>query len=164
PEDERRLTIVCRRHSECDESLLLGCGVRGRLLMDGRGGRAFKHRPAAGVLADEDEQGYGSDGDDDGGPGGHAGEQIGGTAGTERSLRSLAAEGAGEIGALALLQQDNRDHKERDDDVNDDEKDDHATAFWWRCAPEIRRGRTFRNSPWTFVRVVELEDSVWCGR
>ena len=40
-----------------------------------------------------------------------------------------AAEGAGEIGALTLLQKDNRDEEKRDDDVNDGQEDDHATAF-----------------------------------
>jgi hypothetical protein len=131
-------------------TLLLRCGVCGRLLVDGRGGRAFEHRASADVLADEDEQGDRGHGEDDGGPGGHAGEQIGGAARTECSLRSLTAEGAGEIGALALLQQDNRDHEDRDDDVNDGQEDDHGTAFWWRCAPEIRVERTIRNSPRDF--------------
>ena len=93
------------------------------------GRRAFEDRAAAGVLADEDKQGDGGDHEDDGSPGGEPGEHVGCAAGTESGLRSLAAEGAGEIGALTLLQQDNRDHEYGDDDVNDGQEDDHSAAF-----------------------------------
>ena len=65
----------------------------------------------------------------DGGVGGELGQQVGGSAGAECSLRALAAEGAGEIGGLALLEQDDADEEERDDDVDDDNEDDHRVSF-----------------------------------
>ena len=81
------------------------------------------------MLADEDKEGDGGDHKDDGAPGGEAGEPVGRTARSEGGLRSLTAEGASEIGTLTLLQQDNGDQKQGDDDVNDGQEDDHATAF-----------------------------------
>jgi hypothetical protein len=38
----------------------------------------------------------------------------------------LAAERTSEVGRLALLQQDNADKKQANNDVDDDEKDNHA--------------------------------------
>ena len=97
--------------------------------MDWSGRGAIEDRAAAGVFADENKERDGGDHEDDGSPGGKAGEHVGGSAGTEGGLRSLTTKGAGEIGALPLLQEDNRDEDERDDDVNDGQEDDHATAF-----------------------------------
>lgn len=62
------------------------------------------------------------------GPGGELGEQVGCAARAEGRLRTLTAECAGEIGALALLQQDDAGEEEADDDVDDDEKDKTDTA------------------------------------
>ena len=122
--------MICRlqqKPKKCGFALLLRrCR---RLLMDRSARGAIEHGATAGVFADQDKEGDGGHHKEDGSPGGKAGEHVGGAARTEGGLRSLATEGASEIGALALLQQDNRDEKERDDDVNDGQEDDHATAF-----------------------------------
>ena len=97
--------------------------------MDRSRGSTFKHGAAAGMLADKDKECNRGDHEDDCSPGGETGEHVGCAARSEGGLRSLTAEGAGKIGALTLLQQDNRDQKQRDDDVNDGQEDDHATAF-----------------------------------
>ena len=68
--------------------------------MDRSSRRAFQHRAAAGVFADEDEERDGGDHENDGSPGGEFGEHVGRPAGSEGCLRSLTAEGAGEIGAF----------------------------------------------------------------
>lgn len=97
--------------------------------MDGGGRSAIEDGAAAGMFADQDKERDGGDHEDDGSPGGKAGEHVSGPAWTKGGLRSLTAEGAGKIGALTLLQKDNRDEEKRDDDVNDGQEDDHATAF-----------------------------------
>jgi hypothetical protein len=61
----------------------------------------------------------------DGRPGGELGEKVGCTAWSEGGLRSLAAEGSGEVGRLTLLKQNDADEEERDDNVQDNEKNDH---------------------------------------
>ena len=63
--------------------------------------------------------------EEDGRPGGELGEEIGCSARSEGSLRSLAAEGSGEVGGLALLEQNDTDEEQRDDNVQDNEKNDH---------------------------------------
>ena len=72
-----------------------------------------------------DGEADGGDHEEDGGPGGELGEEVGRSAGSKGGLRSLAAEGCGEVGGLALLEQDDADEEERNDDVQDNEKDDH---------------------------------------
>jgi hypothetical protein len=61
----------------------------------------------------------------DGRVGGQLGEEVSRTARTEGSLGALAAECTGEVGGLALLKEDDTDDEERDDNVQDDEKNDH---------------------------------------
>ena len=72
-----------------------------------------------------DGEADGGDHEEDGRPGGELGEEVGRSAGSKGGLRSLAAEGCGEVGGLALLEQDDADEEERNDDVQDNEKDDH---------------------------------------
>ena len=93
----------------------LGGGVRGA----GEDG-------VVGVGAGEqDGEADGGEHEEDGRVGGQLGEEVGCATGSEGGLRSLAAEGSGEVGGLALLEQDDTDEEERDDNVQDNEKDDH---------------------------------------
>ena len=74
---------------------------------------------------EQDGEADGSEHEEDRRPGGELGEEVGCSAGSEGGLRSLAAEGCGEVGGLALLEQDDADEEERDNDVQDYEKDNH---------------------------------------
>ena len=96
-----------------------------------------------GVGAGEhDGEADGGEHEDDGRPGGELGEEIGGAARSEGGLRSLAAEGSGEVGGLALLKQNDTDEEERDDNVQNNEKNDHRDCLNLlgpeRCEPSGR--------------------------
>ena len=104
------------------ELLLLGCALLG--WSPGEDGVA-----AAVGAGEQDGEQEREQHEGDGSPGGELGEQIGCAAGAEGGLRTLAAEGAGEIGRFALLKQDDADEEETDDDVDGDEKVDHAGCF-----------------------------------
>ena len=97
--------------------LLLWGALRGRVT--GEDGAV-----AAGA-GEHDGETDGGKHEDDCGPGGELGEEVGCSARSEGGLRSLAAEGCGEVGGLALLEQDDTDEEERDNDVQDYEKDNH---------------------------------------
>ena len=78
------------------------------------------------MVLHEDRQGDGGEDEDTSQPGGAFGEEIRGGAGTEGGLRALAAEGRGEVGALALLEQDDDDEQQTNDDVDGGNEDDHG--------------------------------------
>ena len=60
---------------------------------------------------EQDGEADGGEHEEDGRPCGELGEEIGRSAGSKGGLRSLAAEGSGEIGGLALLEQNDADRK-----------------------------------------------------
>lgn len=98
--------------------LLRGCALCG---LDARkdgvvGARAREHDG-------ETDRG---DHEDDGCPGGHLGEEVGRAAGTEGRLRALSAEGSGEVGGFTLLEENDSDDEERNDDVENHEKNQHC--------------------------------------
>jgi hypothetical protein len=93
--------------------------------------------------------------EDDCGPGGELGKEIGCSAWAEGRLRTLTAEGSGEVGGLALLEEDDADDEERDDDVQDDEKIDHLGCLLLL----IRRGAP--EDVW--IGAEEFEAPVPCG-
>ena len=64
-----------------------------------------------------------------GGPGGELGEQVGCAAGAEGCLGTLTAEGSGEVGGFALLEENDADEEERNDNVQDNEKNDHRSCL-----------------------------------
>ena len=82
-------------------------------------------RTVAAGAGEQDGEADRGDHEEDGGPGGELGEEVGCSAGSEGGLRSLPAEGSGEVGGLALLKQNDADEEERDNDVQDYEKDNH---------------------------------------
>src|SRR6266702_3566616 len=97
--------------------------LRGAL---GGGMRGAGEDGVVGVGAGEqDGEADGGEHEEDGRVGGQLDEEVGCATGSEGGLRSLAAEGSGEVGGLALLEQDDTDEEERDDNVQDNEKDDH---------------------------------------
>jgi hypothetical protein len=109
--------------------------------------RARQHRMVVrGLALLKDGETDGGDDEDHGQPGGGFGEHVGGGAGTERGLRTLSTEGGGQIGALALLQQDDKDQRQADDDVDAGKKDDHGVSLEPRSVP-LRGGK-----------------KLWCGR
>jgi hypothetical protein len=79
-----------------------------------------------GLVLHEDRQRNRGDDEQAREPGGGFGEQVGGGAGSEGGLRTLAAESCGEVGALALLEQDDDDEQDADDDVDGGNEDDHG--------------------------------------
>ena len=97
---------------------------RGRLA----GGLVGQHRAGVCGMRQQHCQANGGAHENNRRPGGETGEQVGCAAGAEGGLRSLAAEGAGEIRGLALLQQDDTNQKERNDDMDDDEQNEHGKA------------------------------------
>ena len=82
-----------------------------------------------GVLLHQDGKPDGRDHKDHRAPYRHAGEDVGCRARSEGGLRALAAEGSSEIGAFALLKQNNADEHKAYDDVNYDEQINHGIAF-----------------------------------
>ncbi len=56
-------------------------------------------------------------------PGGHLREYVACCARAKGGLRALTSECSGEIGALALLQEDDADQKDADENVNDGKED-----------------------------------------
>src|SRR5271157_4153607 len=81
------------------------------------------------LLLHQDGEPDGGNHEDDGAPASRAREQVSRGAGSEGCLRALAAEGSGEIGALALLEENDGDQEETNNDVNHDKQVDHAAAF-----------------------------------
>ena len=77
-----------------------------------------------------DGEADGGEHEDDGGPGGQFGEEVGGAAGAECCLGTLTAEGSGEVGGFALLEEDDADNEERNDNVDDYEKNDHRSCLY----------------------------------
>jgi hypothetical protein len=111
------------------DSLRSAQRVRVWLFLQGKGlagGNAGEHGVGSGGVREHDGESDGGDHEDDRGPAGELGEQVGGAAGTKGGLRALSAEGAGEISRFALLEEDDGDEEEADNDVNDDEKNEHA--------------------------------------
>ena len=107
-------------------SLTYFCGLGlGLGLLDG----AREHGVIAAGAGEQDGEADGGEHEEDGRPGGELGEEIGGAAGAEGGLRSLSAEGSGEVGGLALLDEDDADEEEADDDVEGDDEVDHAFCF-----------------------------------
>ncbi len=107
-------------HSEDRE---VGYFLAGRLAGRVRG--AGEDGVVAAGAREQDGEADGGEHEDDRRVGGELGEEVGGAAGAEGGLRTLAAEGSGEVGGLALLEEDDADEEEADDDMNDDEKNDH---------------------------------------
>lgn len=60
---------------------------------------------------------------------GGSGQERGGPAGTEDSCRSTAAEARSCIGARAVLQEDQHDHRRSDQDVKHAENDEHKVSY-----------------------------------
>jgi hypothetical protein len=106
------------------EELLFGrCGLAGGV------GSAGEDGVVATGAREQDGEADGGQHEDDGRVGGELGEEIGCAARAEGGLGSLATEGAGEVGGLALLQEDYANEKETDDNVNDDEKNNHRSCL-----------------------------------
>ncbi len=82
---------------------------------------AFQYGMTAGTLLHENCQSNGGDHEDNGAPRCEPRQQVGCATRTEGRLRTLTAEGASEVGAFALLQQ-NDDHENGTDDDVDNEK------------------------------------------
>jgi hypothetical protein len=81
----------------------------------------------------------GGEHEDDRRVGRELGEQIGRAAGTESGLRTGTTESAGEVGGLALLQQNYTDEEEANDNVQDNEKNEHvAFGLLSRCRARRR--------------------------
>ena len=98
---------------------------------------------AAGA-GEHDGEADGGEHKEDGRPGGELGEEVGCAARAEGGLRSLAAKGSGEVGGLALLDQDDADKEEADDDVEGDDEVDHSGGFvdlWAAIAAGMIGGR-----------------------
>ena len=70
-----------------------------------------------------------SDHEDDCGPCGRFGKRVGRRTGPKGSLAALPAESGRDIGALAALQQHNRDQKQTNGDVYDSDQYNHALPF-----------------------------------
>jgi hypothetical protein len=89
---------------------------------------------------EKDGETDGGEHEDDRGVGGELGEEVGRAARAEGRLGALTAEGSGEVGGLALLEEDDANDEERDDDVKGNEKTDQHSA----CNlldPEKRSGK-----------------------
>ena len=78
---------------------------------------------------EHDREPDGTEHEDDRRVRGEPGEEVGCTARPEGCLRTLPAESSGEIGRFALLEEDDADEKERDNNVDDNEKNDHRSCF-----------------------------------
>ena len=78
---------------------------------------------------EQDSEADGAEHEDDGGVGGQLGEEVGCAAGAEGGLGALAAEGSGEVGGFALLEENDANDEERNDNVDDDEKNDHRSCL-----------------------------------
>ena len=109
------------RHEKCASRWPAHFGIPEKLFLGGRrlGGRGS---------FDTGEDGAVGAGEENRGPGSKPGEQVGCATGAERRLRTLTAEGSGEVGGFALLEENDADDEERNDDVNDYEKNDHGAA------------------------------------
>lgn len=81
------------------------------------------------VLLHQDGESDGCDHEHNGAPAGCAREQVGRRAGSEGCLRALAAEGSRQVGALALLQENDSDQEQANKNVNCDKQINHAVAF-----------------------------------
>src|SRR5260370_10467398 len=103
--------------------------LRGRRLGGGGGLDAGEDGAVCAGAREQDGEADGAEHEDDGGVGGQLGEEVGCAARAEGCLRALTAEGSGEVGGLALLEEDDADEKERDDYVHDNDKNDHCGAY-----------------------------------
>jgi hypothetical protein len=101
--------------------LLFGCALGGF--------GAGEDRVIGAGAREQDGEANGGEHEEDGRPGGELGEKIGCSARSEGGLRSLATEGSSEVGGLALLEQDDADEEERDENVQDNEKNDHRDCL-----------------------------------
>lgn len=63
--------------------------------------------------------------EDDRGIGSHLGQEAGCATRTKRRLGTLTAKGSGQIGGLALLQEDDTNDEKGDDDVKDCDEIEH---------------------------------------
>ena len=100
-----------------------------RCRLVGRVGGAGEDGVVSASAGQQNGQADGGEHEDDRRVGGQLGEEVGCAARTECGLRTLATEGSGEIGGLALLQEDDANEKETDDNVNDDEKNNHRSCL-----------------------------------
>ena len=98
------------------------CGLFlcGRRLAGGVLGAGEDGMVAAGAGEQNGEANRGEH-EDDGRVSGELGEEVCCAAGAESCLRTLAAEGSGEVGGLALLEEDDADDEERDNNVEDND-------------------------------------------
>jgi hypothetical protein len=85
-----------------------------------------KHRTRSAASLNQNRQTNGSKHEEDRRPGCHFGQQVGCSPWTERGLGPLAAKRAGEIGTLALLEQNNTNQDDANNHVNRTDKPDHA--------------------------------------
>jgi hypothetical protein len=90
-----------------------------------RGFGAGEDRVVGIGTGEQDGKTDGGEHEEDRRPCGELGEEVCRSARSEGSLRSLAAKGSGEVGGFTLLKQDDADEEERDDNVQDNEKNDH---------------------------------------
>jgi hypothetical protein len=106
------------------------CGLffRGRRLAGGMLGAGEDGVVAAGA-GEQNGEANGGEHEDDGRVGGELGEEVGCAAGAEGCLRTLTAEGSGEVGGLALLEEDDADDEERDNDVEDNNEIEHRVGL-----------------------------------
>ena len=103
-------------------ALMLEIGIGLFLCGSGlRGLGAFQYGMTAGTLLHENCQSNGGDHEDNGAPRCEPRQQVGCATRTEGRLRTLTAEGASEVGAFALLQQDD-DNENGTDDYVDNKK------------------------------------------
>jgi hypothetical protein len=97
--------------------------------MGGGGGLgAGEDGTVGGGAREQDGEADGAEHEDDGGVGGQLGKEVGCATGAEGRLGALTAEGTGEVGGLALLEEDDADDEERNDDVKSNEKTDQHSA------------------------------------
>src|SRR5690242_2912105 len=102
----RRCCRVGRRHVVLGRS---GSGLAG--------GRALQHRGRTWSPGGEDRQGNRGQHEQNGGPSGRLAEYGGRATWTEGRLAALTTESSGDIGALAMLQQDHDDEEQANDNV-----------------------------------------------
>jgi hypothetical protein len=109
-------------------------------LARGRGGfGAGEDGTVGGGAREQDGEADGAEHEDDGRVGSQLGEEVSRAAGAEGCLRTLTAEGTGEVGGLALLEENDADDEERNDNVESDEKTDQHSAYNLLVRREARR-------------------------
>ena len=108
-----------KRITKIDAGLL---ALRGAVRGAGAGKHGVRMRR---LFLQQDGKGDGGDDENAGQPGGGFGEHIGGGARAEGGLRTLAAECGSEVGAFALLQEDDHDEQQANDYVDSGYENNH---------------------------------------